>query len=166
MASFISNRLKALLLISALTILILGACSSAPPASESTQSESRSAEAVQPAPNADDSPEELAALDLGPNIDVQTAASVMDRDDVFMLDVREPSEYEAGHIPGVTLIPVGQVADRLSEIPTDKEVIISCHSGARSARIFDYLVQQGYTNVHNMEGGIVAWQSAGFEVEQ
>lgn len=163
------SQVKPLLLISALTVLILSSCSSAAPISESAQSEEASVEQAQPAPNADESSDEssseLTALNLGPNIDVQTASSVMDRDDVFMLDVREPSEYEAGHIPGITLIPVGQVADRLSEIPKDKEVIISCHSGARSARIFDYLVQQGYTNVHNMEGGIVAWQSAGFEVE-
>lgn len=105
------------------------------------------------------------ALDLARDIDVQTVAAVLDRDDIFLLDVREPSEHETAHIAGNTLIPTGSVADRLAEIPTDKEVIVYCHSGARSARITAYLEQQGFTNVHNMLGGIVAWQGAGFEVE-
>lgn len=104
-------------------------------------------------------------LELARDIDVQTAASVLERDDIFLLDVREPWEHEERNIVGNTLIPTGAVADRLAEIPTDKEVIIYCHSGARSARITAYLEQQGYTNVHNMLGGIVAWEGAGFEVE-
>ncbi|RIK17164.1 MAG: rhodanese-like domain-containing protein, partial [Anaerolineae bacterium] len=81
-------------------------------------------------------------------------------------DVREPDEYAAGHIPGITLIPMGEVAERLSEIPTDKEVIVTCRSGNRSGQIVDFLRSQGFTNVHNMEGGIVAWEEAGYPVEQ
>lgn len=105
-------------------------------------------------------------LELAPNIDVQTVASVIGRDDVFLLDVREQSEYDAGHIAGNTLIPTGSIAERLAEIPKDKEVIVYCHSGNRSAQVAQFLNDQGYTNVHNMLGGIVAWQQAGLDVKQ
>jgi phage shock protein E len=103
---------------------------------------------------------------LPDSVDVQTVYALKNDPEVFLLDVREPYEYEAGHIPGITLIPMGDVASRLGEIPTDKEVIITCRSGNRSAQIADFLRTQGFTNVHNMEGGILAWEAAGFEVEQ
>ena len=104
-------------------------------------------------------------LDLADTIDVATVASVKDRDDVVVLDVREQWEYDEGHIPGVTLIPMGEVANRLSEIPTDKSVIVTCRSGNRSSQVATFLRDQGFTNVHNMEGGILAWQQAGLPVE-
>ncbi len=105
-------------------------------------------------------------LDLADTVNVQTVASVKDRDDVVLLDVREQYEYDEGHIPGVTLIPMGEVANRLAEIPTDKEVIVTCRSGNRSGQITDFLRQQGYDNVHNMDGGILAWETAGYDIEQ
>lgn len=105
-------------------------------------------------------------LDLADTVDVQTVATVKERDDVIVLDVREQWEYDEGHIPGVVLIPMGDVPNRLSEIPTDKEVIVTCRSGNRSGQITDFLRQQGFDNVHNMEGGIVAWEAAGYEVER
>lgn len=103
---------------------------------------------------------------LPPSVDVQTVNAIQNDPGVLLLDVREPEEYAAGHIPGITLIPMGEVPGRLSEIPTDKEVIVTCRTGNRSSQIADYLREQGFTNVHNMEGGIVAWEAAGFEVEQ
>ncbi|MCA9960769.1 MAG: rhodanese-like domain-containing protein [Anaerolineales bacterium] len=105
-------------------------------------------------------------LNLPPTVDVATVASVKDRDDVFVIDVREQYEYDEKHIPGVTLIPLGTLSDNLSEIPTDKTVIVTCRSGNRSGQAVDFLRQQGFTNVHNMEGGIVAWEQAGYSVEQ
>ncbi|MCB0081656.1 MAG: rhodanese-like domain-containing protein [Caldilineaceae bacterium] len=53
----------------------------------------------------------------------------------------------------------------MSEIPTDKEVIVACRSGNRSSQVVEYLRQQGYDNVHNLQGGILAWQQAGLPVE-
>jgi rhodanese-related sulfurtransferase len=103
---------------------------------------------------------------LGPTVDVATVNALQGRNDVVVLDVREHSEYDAGHIPGVKLIPMGAVAGRLNEIPKDKPVIVTCHSGNRSGQVTDYLRQQGYTNVHNMAGGIAAWQQAGYPVEK
>lgn len=105
-------------------------------------------------------------LNLAQTVNVQTVASVMDRDDVVLIDVREQVEYDAGHIPGVTLIPLGEVASRMSEIPTDKTVIITCRSGNRSGQAADFLRANGFTNVHNMSGGILDWERAGFPVEK
>lgn len=116
-------------------------------------------------PTATATPEiDLASLPAA--VDVKTVNAIMGRPDVYLLDVREPDEYAAGHIPGITLIPMGEVPDRLSEIPTDKTVVVTCRSGNRSGQIADYLRGLGYDNVHNMEGGILAWQEAGLPVEQ
>ena len=103
---------------------------------------------------------------LAPSIDVQTAYAARSNPTVFMLDVREPDDYDAGHIPGNTLIPMGEIPDRLGEIPTDVPVIVTCRTGNRSGQVVDFLREQGFTNVHNMDGGIVAWQKAGYEVEE
>jgi rhodanese-related sulfurtransferase len=113
-------------------------------------------------PPADLSSEEL---NLGPTVDVATVAAIMDRDDVVLIDVREQAEYDEAHIPDITLIPLGTVPDSLDQIPTDKTVIMTCRSGNRSGQATEFLRQQGFDNVHNMEGGIVAWQAAGFAVE-
>lgn len=103
---------------------------------------------------------------LGDTVDVQTVAAVKDSPDVFVVDVREQWEYDAGHIPGVTLIPMDEVPDRLADFPTDKEVILTCRSGNRSGQVAQYLRQLGYENIHNMEGGIVAWEAAGLPTAQ
>ncbi|MCA9987241.1 MAG: rhodanese-like domain-containing protein [Anaerolineales bacterium] len=99
------------------------------------------------------------------NISAETAAQYQNRDDVLLIDVREQYEYDESHIPGITLIPMSELEGRLSEIPTDKEVIVTCRSGNRSSQVTSYLQGLGYDNVHNMEGGILAWQAAGLPVE-
>lgn len=109
---------------------------------------------------------EIDVTALGNDIDVQTVAAVKDRDDVIVIDVREQWEYDEGHIPGVTLIPMAEVPNRLSEIPTDKEVIVTCRSGNRSNQVATFLREQGYTNIHNMQGGILDWQAAGLPVDK
>lgn len=109
--------------------------------------------------------EEIDLSSLAPAVDVDTVRAVQDNPNVFLLDVREPDEYASGHIAGITLIPMGEVAARLSELPKDKEIIITCRTGNRSGQVADFLREQGFTNVHNMEGGIVAWEEAGYPVE-
>jgi sulfur-carrier protein adenylyltransferase/sulfurtransferase len=79
------------------------------------------------------------------------------KEDFFLLDVREPNEFQIGRIPGSTLIPLGEVPQRVAEIPRDKEIIVHCKMGGRSARAADFLRQQGYTNVKNLKGGILDW---------
>ncbi len=112
-----------------------------------------------------ESVEDLDVSALPDSVDVDTVAALRDNPDVLLLDVREPDEYEAGHIPGIMLIPMGEVADRLSEIPQDKTIIVTCRSGNRSAQIADLLRSSGYSRVHNMEGGLLAWLEAGHPVE-
>jgi adenylyltransferase/sulfurtransferase len=77
-------------------------------------------------------------------------------EDVFVLDVREPYEYQIANIGG-TLIPQGQVPQRLDEIDRNREIVVQCRSGGRSQRIAEFLAQQGYPNVKNLAGGILAW---------
>jgi adenylyltransferase/sulfurtransferase len=69
------------------------------------------------------------------------------KEDFFLLDVREPNEYQIGRIPGSTLIPLGEVPQRVGEIPRDKEIIVHCKMGGRSAKAATFLRQHGYTNV-------------------
>jgi len=112
---------------------------------------------------------EAATIDLASlpvDIDVNTAAALRERDDVVIIDVREVSEWNEVRIPGATLIPMGEVPARISEIPTDKTVIVQCRSGNRSNQVTDYLRQQGMTNVHNLAGGMNAWQAAGLPTER
>ncbi len=77
-------------------------------------------------------------------------------EDIFVLDVREPYEYQIANI-GATLIPQNDVAKRLAEIDRDREIVVHCRSGQRSQRIAEFLAQQGYPNVKNLAGGILAW---------
>lgn len=75
---------------------------------------------------------------------------------VYLLDVREPYEYQIAQIGG-TLIPQNDVPNRLNEIPKDREIIVQCRSGARSQKIAEFLKQSGYSQVANLAGGILAW---------
>jgi sulfur-carrier protein adenylyltransferase/sulfurtransferase len=92
-----------------------------------------------------------------PQITVQELKQRRDAgEDVFVLDVREPYEYQIANIGG-TLIPQGQVPQRLNEIDRNREIVVQCRSGGRSQRIAEFLAQQGYPNVKNLSGGILAW---------
>jgi sulfur-carrier protein adenylyltransferase/sulfurtransferase len=77
-------------------------------------------------------------------------------EDVFILDVREPYEYQIANIGG-TLIPQNDVPQRMAEIDREREVVVQCRSGARSQRIAEFLKQAGYPRVVNLAGGILAW---------
>jgi len=86
------------------------------------------------------------------------AASVPDG--AWLLDVREDDEWTAGHAPGATHIPLGQLGDRGAEVPRDQTVYVICRSGARSARAAFALVQSGWSAV-NVAGGMQDWAAAG-----
>jgi rhodanese-related sulfurtransferase len=78
-------------------------------------------------------------------------------DDFQLIDVREPHEYEICNISKAVLIPMNEVPDHLSEISKTKPVVVQCKAGGRSARIVQYLESQGYDNLYNLHGGILAW---------
>ena len=82
----------------------------------------------------------------------------------LILDVRTVEEYQDGHIAGATLIPVQELAERIGEVPKDRQVYVHCHSGRRSARAAKLLAESGYSRIENMLGGIVAWKDAGYPV--
>ena len=74
-----------------------------------------------------------------------------------LVDVREPYEYEIARIPGSVLIPLGEIERRWEELPEDKEIILQCRSGVRSAQALGILQAKGLTNLANLKGGILAW---------
>lgn len=77
----------------------------------------------------------------------------------FLLDVREPSEYDQGHIPNAVNIPLGQIRSRVNEIPKDKEIIVNCQVGLRSYIGVRILMQNGFGNVRNLTGGYKTYSS-------
>ncbi len=82
----------------------------------------------------------------------------MDRgDDVFVLDVREPHEYEINRVPGATLIPLGELPQRFTELDPTREIVCQCKSGVRSARAASFLREHGFKHVKNLKGGVLAW---------
>ncbi|MEV0267232.1 rhodanese-like domain-containing protein [Hamadaea sp. NPDC050747] len=79
----------------------------------------------------------------------------------YLLDVREPDEWTAGHAPGAVHLPMMEVPARLEEIPRDGDVVVVCRSGGRSGQVVAYLQQQGYDNVVNLDGGMLDWAAGG-----
>ena len=98
-----------------------------------------------------------------PEIDVDDLATRRDGGQV-VIDVRTPEEYEEVHLPDVVLIPMGELVERIDELPTEGQLPIICHTGARSYQVAEYLRRQGYDAV-NVVGGMVAWMDADFPVE-
>src|SRR5438105_6252917 len=92
-----------------------------------------------------------------PEIQVEELKSRLDSgEDVFVLDVREPHEYQICNISGY-LIPLGDLPKRVHELDSSREIVAHCRSGARSAKAVDFLRQAGFKKVHNLAGGILAW---------
>ncbi|WP_038056105.1 rhodanese-like domain-containing protein [Thermus amyloliquefaciens] len=98
---------------------------------------------------------------------IQPAAAkqMMDTLDVFILDVREPSEFKDGRIPGAVNIPIRDLPKRLGEIPKGKPIIVYCGIGHRGAMALVFLRGQGY-NVKSILGGYKAWTGANLPVEK
>ena len=130
---------------------LVAACSpaapgSTPPAATPAQS---APVAVQPLPAEVSTADALALREAG----------------AFILDVRQPDEWAAVHIPGATLIPLGDLPSRLAEVPKDRQVVVVCRSGNRSATGRDVLLGAGYPSVTSMAGGMNDWAAAGYPTE-
>lgn len=78
-------------------------------------------------------------------------------DEPCILDVRERNEYEICRLENSILIPLSELASRFHELNTDREIVVYCRSGARSARAVQFLQSKGYTKAKNLTGGILAW---------
>jgi sulfur-carrier protein adenylyltransferase/sulfurtransferase len=80
--------------------------------------------------------------------------------DVQLIDVRQPDEYAFAKIEGAKLIPLGELMSRMSEIDPNRDTIMQCKSGVRSARAVEFLQQAGFTGkLRNLRGGITAWSN-------
>jgi rhodanese-related sulfurtransferase len=87
--------------------------------------------------------------------DLQTILSNQDKQ--IILDVRENYEFQAGHLKGAKLIPLGELPKRLGELDKTQKIVVVCASGARSAQASKYLVRQGFNQVFNLSGGMINW---------
>lgn len=109
------------------------------------------------------------------NLSPRDAKQMIEKDDVYVLDVRTPSEFNSSHLKRATLIPVTNVfgsnlsSDQLlqartDEVPKDKKVLVYCRTGKRSEAASGILVEAGNSQVYNLIGGINAWTEAGLPV--
>ena len=83
---------------------------------------------------------------------------------IRVIDIRNPAELNRGIIPGSEALPMHTIPLRMEELKRDETLIMVCLSGARSAQACNYLMQQGYENVFNLRGGMMAWANNGFEI--
>ena len=83
----------------------------------------------------------------------------------FLLDVREQDEWDAFHIPETTLIPLGELSSHLEELPRDQRIVVVCNSGNRSLVGAGILLDNGFSDVVSMTGGVTAWSDAGYLIE-
>ena len=99
------------------------------------------------------------------SVSVSEAKQMVDTNpDIVILDVRTEEEYNDGHIGKAILIPVSELESRLDELGKDTETLVYCRSGVRSATASQILTDNGFSNVYNMLGGIVAWTNEGYPV--
>jgi rhodanese-related sulfurtransferase len=99
-----------------------------------------------------------------PEIDVAELAR-RHAEGAYVLDVRQPDEYEAGHVAGAVLVPLGELESRLGEVPSDRPLLVICKSGGRSANAVKALTGAGY-DATNVAGGTMAWIDAGHPVAE
>lgn len=104
----------------------------------------------------------------GVEVNPAEATLLINRQDAQVIDVREPDEFAAGHLPEARNIPVGKLADRVGELEKfkDKPVILCCASGMRSSRACGELKRHGFTSLHNLAGGIESWRQAGLPIKK
>ncbi|HEY1462982.1 MAG TPA: molybdopterin-synthase adenylyltransferase MoeB [Terriglobales bacterium] len=101
--------------------------------------------------------EEVEVEETTSDMQVEELKQRLDRgDDIFVLDVREPHEYQICNLNG-HLIPLGELPQRVSELDSSREIVAHCRSGARSAKAVDFLRQAGFKKVRNLAGGVLAW---------
>ena len=103
-----------------------------------------------------------------PTVDVHEAFRRLrdDSDRPLLLDVREQNEFDAVRAPGAALLPTSQFMARFAELPSDRPLLVICHTGGRSAAVTAYLLRTGRTDVANVAGGMAAWERAGLAVQR
>ncbi|HEX3721624.1 MAG TPA: rhodanese-like domain-containing protein [Nitrolancea sp.] len=95
-----------------------------------------------------------------PEIDVEAAWERFRSQNALIVDVREPEELDEINIPGVTHIPLGELPSRVASLPHDRELLLICRSGVRSAYATEFLRTSGFDRSLNISGGVIAWAEA------
>lgn len=98
-------------------------------------------------------------------VSVAEAKEKIDSGDVQIVDVRTPGEYAGGHVPGAINIPHMSVVSRKDELAGEKELVMICQMGSRSALACEFAAAIGFKDLFNVEGGTEAWIKAGYQVE-
>ncbi len=98
-------------------------------------------------------------------VSVADAKEKIDNGDAQVIDVRTPGEYAGGHVPGAINIPHMSVVSRTDELDADKELVMICQMGQRSALACEFAASMGFKDLYNVEGGTEAWIKAGYQVE-
>lgn len=96
-------------------------------------------------------------------ISASDAITASEAGDAVLIDVREQNEWDRGHSPRATLVPMSALEERVDELPRDRRLLVVCHSGQRSARVAVALDAAGYDAV-SVVGGMIAWDAAGGDV--
>ncbi|MBB6448445.1 rhodanese-related sulfurtransferase [Geomicrobium halophilum] len=89
--------------------------------------------------------------------DQEEVAKKLDDESITFVDIREPEEYNEGHIPGVPLLPMGEVPDHIDGMDKEKTHVFICRSGTRSQKVAQYAKQQGLDRAINFDGGMLSW---------
>jgi glyoxylase-like metal-dependent hydrolase (beta-lactamase superfamily II)/rhodanese-related sulfurtransferase len=100
-----------------------------------------------------------------PDVTAAEAPAWIQHNEATVLDVREPTEYAAGHVPGALSIPQAELALRLDDLPRERNLLVVCEGGVRSARAARFLRQVGFSRVNNLVGGTSGWRHAGLPTE-
>jgi rhodanese-related sulfurtransferase len=101
-------------------------------------------------------------------VDTTAALQLINHKSALVLDVREPNEYDAGHILNSKLIPLGKLKERMGELEKYREqsIVVVCRSGNRSGTACYLLGKQGFAQVYNLAGGMLAWEKINLPVEK
>lgn len=97
------------------------------------------------------------------NVTADEAKELIDKKEVVVLDVRTAEEYQGGHIPNATLIPLQELENRMKELDPSATYLVVCRSGNRSAQASEILTTNSFKSIYNMTGGMNTW---GYEIEQ
>ncbi len=97
-------------------------------------------------------------------VDVERARELIDAGQALILDVREPEEFERGHLPAARLLPLRLLLDQAGVLPRRRTILLVCRSGRRSLRALHMLRGLGFESLHNLEGGILSWRAEGLPV--
>ena len=110
----------------------------------------------------------LLAGSAGKGLNPVSATQLINREDAYILDVREADEFAGGHLPEARNIPLGKLAERIGELEKfkDRALLVCCAAGVRSGKACAQLRRNGFTRMHSLAGGVDAWVAAGYPVKK